>query len=91
MTRRQQRDRIAAALDQLDPHTRHTLGLNTGGQRARSTYAGLLADAFAPELARGREAEATVARIRNTVRRLPAGGTVPVRTILDALYGEDRP
>lgn len=89
MTRRQQRDRIEAALDQLDPHTRYTLGLNTGGQRARSTYAGLLATAFAPELARGREAEDTVDRIRDAVRPLPADSTVPVRTILDALYGEE--
>lgn len=89
MTRREQRDRIEAALAGLDAYARCILGLNTGGQRARSTYAGLLTDAFAPELARGADAEDTVTRVRDAVRRLPADGTVPVRTILDALYGQE--
>ncbi|MFE2346453.1 hypothetical protein [Kitasatospora cineracea] len=83
MTRRQQRDRIETALTNL--------GLNTGGQNARRTYAGLLADTFAPELARGADAEETVVRVRAAVHRLPADAAVPVRTILNALYGEERP
>jgi hypothetical protein len=76
-------------LDGLDWASRSALGLSCGGRAGTATLAGLLRQAFVPELARGRDAEETLARVRATVRRFPEGGQVPVRVVLAALYGEE--
>ncbi|PBC71544.1 hypothetical protein BX265_6154 [Streptomyces sp. TLI_235] len=90
MSRRQQRDRIEQALTDLTWPKLSAIALDAGGQTARRTLAGLLCDTFASELARGRDAEETIARVRAALRGLPADGTVPVRAVLDALYGEEQ-
>jgi hypothetical protein len=82
------RDRIEAAVNDLDWSTRARLGVDS--EHERRVLAGVLRAAFAPELARMRETEATLARVRRVVRSAPEDGTVPVRKLLDALYGEDR-
>lgn len=89
MSRREERDRIERALDGLDWPTRSALGLDGVGRSTTTTLAGLLRQAFAPELARGRDAEETLARVRAVVRRFPEDGQVPVRVILAAMYGEE--
>lgn len=53
------------------------------------TLSGILRKAFAPELARCREVEETLARVRKAVKRYPEDGSVPVRVVLAALYGEE--
>lgn len=90
MSRREERDRIERALDGLGWPMRSALGLDTGGRSTTATLAGLLRQAFAPELARGRDAEDTLARVRAAVRRLPEDGQVPVRVVLAAMYGEEQ-
>jgi hypothetical protein len=77
-------------LDGLDWASRSALGLSLGGRAATATLAGLLRQAFAPELARGRDAEETLARVRAAVRRFPEDGQLPVRVVLAALYGEEQ-
>lgn len=91
MTARQKvRDRIEQALADLPWVTRSTLRLDTNGTAGQRTLAGLLADAFMPELARSQDAADTVARVRSAVAGLPVDGSVPVRTILDALHGQEQ-
>lgn len=87
------RDRIEAAIGDLSWYERGTVvdGLTPGGVDGRRCAAGVLRKAFAPELARMRDVEDTLNRVRRVVRQYPEGGTVPVRRILDALYGEERP
>jgi hypothetical protein len=82
------RDRIEAAVNDLGWADRARLRVDS--EHERRVMAGVLRAAFAPELARMRETEATLARIRRVVRSAPEAGTVPVRRLLDALYGEDR-
>lgn len=82
------RDRIEAAIETLDWHQRHSI--DATGDHARRVAAGVLRKAFMPELARMRETEETLARVRRVVRSAPEGGTVSVRKLLDALYGEER-
>ena len=82
------RDRIEAALNDLSWPDRARL--RADNEHERRVMAGVLRAAFAPELARMRETEATLARVRRVVRSAPEDGTVPVRQLLDALYGEER-
>jgi len=82
------RDRIEAALADLNRSDSWTVRANN--EHERRVLAGVLRKAFMPELARMRETEATLARVRRVVRSAPEGGTVPVRKLLDALYGEER-
>jgi len=91
VSREQQRRRIEQALTKLPWSERWQLGLDGGGHAGRATLAGLLLDAFAPELARGREAAEAVARVRAAVKGRRLDDTVPVRLVLDALYGEEHP
>ena len=85
------RDRIEAALDDLSPMARYDLcGSYQRWEHARRVIAGVLRKAFMPELARMRETEETLTRVRRVVRAAPEDGSVPVRRLLDALYGEDR-
>lgn len=87
------RDRIEAAIGDLPWYERDAVvdGLTPGGADARRCAAGVLRKAFAPELARMCEVEDTLARVRKVARQYPDGGAVPVRRILDALYGEEQP
>ncbi|TQF04779.1 hypothetical protein E6W39_24315 [Kitasatospora acidiphila] len=82
------RDRIEAVVNELDWPDRWGLGVEH--QRQRRVLAGILRKAFMPELARMRETEATLARVRRVIRSAPEAGTVPTRKLLDALYGEER-
>jgi hypothetical protein len=88
--RREERDRIEAMLDGLDWASRSAIGLGYGGRSTAATLAGLLRQAFAPELARGRDAEEALARVRAAVCRFPENGDVPVRVVLAAMYGEEQ-
>src|SRR5436190_17618406 len=87
------RDRIEAAIRDLPWYERGVVvdGLTPGGADGRRCAAGVLRKAFAPELARMREVEDTLARVRKVARQYPEDGAIPVRRILDALYGEERP
>jgi len=91
VSREQQRRRIEQALTTLPWSERWHLGLDTGGQAGWATLAGLLLDAFAPELASGRDATEAVARISAAMKGRRLDDTVPVRAVLDALYGEEHP
>jgi hypothetical protein len=90
MSRREERDRIEEALSGLAWPVRSGLGLDVGGRSRAATLAGLLREAFGPELARGRDAEESLARVRAAVRVFPEAGEVPVRVVLDAMYGEEQ-
>lgn len=87
------RDRIEAALRGLPWYRLDAVvgGLTPGGVDGRRCAAGVLRKAFAPELARMREVEETLDRVRKVARQYPEDGAVPVRRILAALYGEERP
>jgi len=91
VSREQQRRRIEQALQALPWAERRRLGLDGSGQAGRATLAGLLLDAFAPELARGRDAAEAVARVSAAMKGRRPEDTVPVRLVLDALYGEEQP
>jgi hypothetical protein len=88
-TNRAARDRIEAVLADLPWSDGRSLGIDS--QHARRTVAGVLRKAFMPELARMRDTEDTLNRVRRVARQYPEDGTVPVRRILAALYGEERP
>lgn len=88
-TNRAARDRIEAVLAELPWFDRTSLGIDS--QHDRRTAAGVLRKAFAPELARMRDVEDTLNRVRRVARQYPEDGAVPVRRILDALYGEEKP
>lgn len=83
------RDRIEAAINDLSWSERHDL--RTDGERQRRTAAGILRKAFVPELARMRETQATLDRVRRVVRQYPESGDIPVRRLLAALYGDEEP
>jgi hypothetical protein len=83
------RDRIEAAINDLTWSERHDL--RTDGEHQRRTAAGILRKAFMPELARMKETQSTLDRVRRVVRQYPETGDVPVRRLLAALYGEERP
>jgi hypothetical protein len=87
------RDRIEAAVRDLPWYERGMVvdGLTPGGADARRCAAGVLRKAFAPELAHMRDVEDTLTRVRKVARQYPEDGAVPVRRILDALYGEEQP
>lgn len=88
MSKRAQRERIAACLRELDWATKNRLWL-IHGEASIQTLSGLLRKAFAPELARCVEVEETLARVRKVVGRKSMDETVTVRSILAALYGEE--
>ena len=83
------RDRIEAALIDLPWIEKQALDLS--GAQSYRVAAGMLRKAFAPELARMRDAEDTLDRVRRVVRQYPEDGEIPVRRILAALYGEEQP
>ncbi|MFI5880834.1 hypothetical protein [Streptomyces sp. NPDC051554] len=85
------RDRIEATLAGLPWFERGVVvdGLTPGGVSGRRCAAGVLRKAFAPELARMRDVEDTLARVRKVARQYPEDGDIPVRRILAALYGEE--
>ncbi len=83
------RDRIEAALSDLSWMGRTALGIDSGYDQR--VAAGALRKAFMPELARMHDVEDTLNRVRKVVRQYPEDGAVPVRRILAALYGEERP
>lgn len=83
------RDRIEAAIQDLTWQQRHSI--DADGNDGRRVAAGVLRKAFMPELARMRETEDTLARVRKVARQYREDEAVPVRRILAALYGEDRP
>ncbi|MFL5911252.1 MAG: hypothetical protein ACJ768_11850 [Gaiellaceae bacterium] len=85
------RDRIQAAINDLAWPDRQAVVGTSGGEHARRVAAGILRKAFAPELARMRDTEATLARARRLVRQYPEDEAVPVRRLLAALYGEEKP
>ncbi|MCX4751758.1 hypothetical protein OG455_41655 [Kitasatospora sp. NBC_01287] len=81
------RDRIEAALTDMDWSEQSVLQISH--EHARRVLAGAVRKAFSPELARMRETEATLARLRRVIRSAPEAGTIPTRKLLDALYGEE--
>jgi hypothetical protein len=86
------RDRIQAAINDLAWPDRQAIVGTSGGEHARRVAAGTLRKAFAPELARMRDTEATLARVTRLVRQFErASEDVPVRRLLAALYGEEQP
>lgn len=87
------RDRIEAVIAGLPWHELDAVVdvLTPGGASGRRCAAGVLRKAFAPELARMRDVEETLDRVRKVARQYPEGGAIPVRRVLDALYGEERP
>lgn len=88
-TNRAARDRIEAAIEDLNWSQRYSI--DASGDYGRRVAAGILRKAFMPELARMRETEATLNRVRKVVRQFPEDGSVPVRRILAALYGDETP
>jgi hypothetical protein len=93
-THRVLRDRIEAAIAGAPPMNRYALGID-GGEHRRREAAGFLAKTFAPELDRliasERAMADTMARVRKVIRQYPEDGDVPVRRILAALYGDEKP
>lgn len=83
------RDRIEAAIQDISWPERSCI--DATGDHQRRIAAGVLRKAFMPELARMRETEDTLARVRKVARQYREDEAVPVRRILAALYGEDRP
>lgn len=83
------RDRIEAVINDLTWSERHDL--RTDGEHQRRVAAGILRKAFMPELARMRETQATLDRVRRVIRQYPETGDVPVHRLLAALYGEEKP
>lgn len=84
------RDRVEAALTDVSMWELQQLAYSCTDHRRR-VAAGVLRKAFMPELARMREVEDTLNRVRKVARQYPEDGAVPVRRILAALYGEERP
>ncbi|MGW2692355.1 hypothetical protein ACWC3Y_10895 [Streptomyces sp. NPDC001296] len=82
------RDRIEAVLADLSWFERQSLGVSS--EHSRRVAAGVLRKAFTPELARMRDVEGTLDRVRRVVRQYPEVGEIPVRSILAALYGEEQ-
>jgi hypothetical protein len=82
------RDRIEAVINDLNLTDRWRVRADNAHEQR--VLAGVLRKAFAPELARMRETEATLARLRRVIRSAPETGTVSTRRLLDALYGEER-
>lgn len=83
------RDRIEAVLADLSWAERASLAVNSPSDRR--TVAGILRKAFAPELARMRDTEETLDRVRKVARQYREDEAIPVRRILAALHGEERP
>ncbi|GHB55593.1 hypothetical protein GCM10010331_49280 [Streptomyces xanthochromogenes] len=83
------RDRIEAVLADLTWAERARLPVDSPSDRR--TIAGILRKAFTPELARMRDTEETLARVRKVARQYREDDAIPVRRILAALYGEERP
>lgn len=83
------RDRIEAVLADLSWVGRTSLGIDN--RHDQRVAAGVLRKAFAPELARMHDVEDTLNRVRKVARQYPDDGAMPVRRILAALYGEERP
>jgi hypothetical protein len=83
------RDRIEAAIHDIPwPEQRC---IDATGDHQRRIAAGILRKAFMPELARMRAAEETLQRVRKVARQYREDEAVPVRRLLAALYGEERP
>jgi N-acyl-D-aspartate/D-glutamate deacylase len=83
------RDRIEAALMDLTWDQQYMLCADN--DHKRRVAAGALRKAFMPELARMRATEETLARVRKLARQFPEDGAVPVRRLLAALYGDEKP
>lgn len=83
------RDRIEVVLADLSWVERANLSADSAS--GRRTTAGILRKAFAPELERMRDVEATLTRVHKVARQYREDEAVPVRRILAALYGEEHP
>jgi hypothetical protein len=81
------RDRIEAALLELDPFDQSELRIRNEHQRR--TVAGILRKAFAPQLDQLRTQDETLDRIRKLVRRHRHDDTIPKRELEAALYGDE--
>ena len=71
------RDRVEAVIADLNWHQRYAI--DADGDYGRRVAAGVLRKAFAPELARMRDVEATLDRVRKVARQYPEDGAIPVR------------
>jgi len=85
------RDRIEAAINDLNWFDRQTVVGGHDSQHARHVAAGTLRRAFMPELARMRDTEDTLGRVRKLARQFREDEAVPVRRLLAALYGDEKP
>ena len=83
------RDRIEAALVDLPWVEKQALDIS--GAQSYRVAAGMLRKAFAPELARMRDVEETLDRVRRVARQYREDEAIPVRRVLAALYGEEHP
>lgn len=81
------RDRIQAALGDLKWADSAALRLDSDYQRR--ILAGALRRAFGPQLAIMDEQAATIGRVRALVRRHRHDGTIPLRELEAALYGDE--
>jgi hypothetical protein len=83
------RDRIEAVIQDLTWYERSSI--DADGDHGCRVAAGVLRKAFMPELARMRDTEDTLARVRKLARQFREDEAIPVRRLLAALYGEERP
>lgn len=83
------RDRIESAIQDLNWHQRSSI--DAEGDYGRRVAAGVLRKAFMPELARMRDTEETLGRVRKLARQFREDEAIPVRRLLAALYGDERP
>lgn len=81
------RDRIEAAIQDLTWQQRHSI--DADGNDGRRVAAGVLRKAFMPELARMRDTEETLTRVRRLARQFREDEAVPVRRLLAALHGDE--
>jgi hypothetical protein len=91
-SRRQVRNHLDQALAEFADRRGRLVDLGTPHDRLH--LAGVLRDAYLTQIAeleaRAENAETAAARIRAVCQAAGETGTVPTRSILDALYGEDR-
>jgi hypothetical protein len=81
------RDRIEMAL--MDLPERDRIALHIFSPQAREAYAGILREAFAPQLARAEQDAETIDRLKRLVRKRRFDTAIPLREVQDVLYGED--
>ena len=84
------RDRIEAALLDLNPNEIGGCTFSIYNDASRHVLAGVLRKAFAPQLDAARHDAETLDRVRKLVRRHRHDDVIPKRELEAALYGDER-